>query len=155
MKYEMQDHAQYNKIVMGVQNCEYLVEVKLNPVAFSDESLPMFTTVKVESVNPSAEYRRLVNRTSVGMRTDFSDLEARLRQAVQSFSNGNAMNAAGVPYLLSQTRQQHPCKHRLEHRSEKQSSRIVQMNITSTEECLGNKSTNSFFFFFPLSSHSY
>jgi len=113
VKYEKQDHAQYNKIVMGVQNCEYLLEVKLNLEAFSDESetLPMFIIVKVESLNPSAENRPLVRRTSVGMRTGFSDLEtgfsdseARLRQGVRNFSTGNAINAAGVrvPYLLSE-----------------------------------------------------
>lgn len=62
MKYEKQDHYQYNKIAMGsVQNCEYLVEVKLNREAFIDESeaLPMFTIVKVESLNPSTEDRCL------------------------------------------------------------------------------------------------
>jgi replication factor A1 len=97
VKYEKQDLAQYNKIVMGVQNCEYLLEVILNREAFSDESeaLPMFTIVKVESLNPSAENRRPVRRTSVGMRTGFSDLEtgfsdleARLLQGVRNFSTG-------------------------------------------------------------------
>jgi hypothetical protein len=82
---------------MGVQNCEYLLEVILNREAFSDESeaLPMFTIVKVESLNPSAENRRPVRRTSVGMRTGFSDLEtgfsdleAQLLQGVRNFSTG-------------------------------------------------------------------
>jgi transcriptional antiterminator Rof (Rho-off) len=36
MKYEKQDHAQYNKIVMGVQNCEYLFDVKSDWVCTFD-----------------------------------------------------------------------------------------------------------------------
>jgi hypothetical protein len=59
-----------------------------------------------------------------------------------------AVAESGLDREISDTK----CKHRLEHRSEKQSSRIVQTNITSTEECLGNKSTNSFFFLPPLLS---
>jgi len=66
MKYEKQDHAQYNKIIMGVQNWEYRVDIKLNREAFSDESetLPMFTIVEAEYLYPSAGNHPVEPRTS-------------------------------------------------------------------------------------------
>ncbi|KAJ1255408.1 hypothetical protein BS78_K240200, partial [Paspalum vaginatum] len=60
MKYEKQDHAQFDKIVRGVQFREYLFKAKLNPEALSDKNIPECTIVGVETVNPTAESHRLL-----------------------------------------------------------------------------------------------
>jgi len=59
MKYEKQDHAQFDNILERVQIREYLFKVKLE--AFSDKRLPKCTIFKAEVVNPSTESHRLLS----------------------------------------------------------------------------------------------
>ncbi|WVZ95832.1 hypothetical protein U9M48_041546 [Paspalum notatum var. saurae] len=94
MKYEKQDHAQFDKIVKGVQFREYLFKVKLNPEALRDTNIPKCTIVGFETLNPTAESHRLPNVVN---------------QALQGSSGSNlvrhtSMEAGGAraPCLVSQ-----------------------------------------------------
>ncbi|CAN6251621.1 unnamed protein product [Urochloa humidicola] len=116
MKYEKQDHAQFDDIVERVQFRACVFKVRLNPEASGDERLSEFTIVNAEEVNPLTESHRLLSviskllensdsafvpRTSMG--TVFSGLEARIQQRVQNSRYAYAMNVGGAQYLVSQS----------------------------------------------------
>jgi hypothetical protein len=117
MKYEKQDHAQFDNILERVQIREYLFKVKLE--AFSDKRLPKCTIFKAEVVNPSTESHRLLSvinklllessgsasmpHTSTGNKTFFSGLESQVQQRVHISSYAYAMNIGVARYLVSRS----------------------------------------------------
>ena len=117
MKYEKQDHAQFDNILERVQIREYLFKVKLE--AFSDKRLPKCTIFKAEVVNPSTKSHRLLSvinklllessgsasmpHTSTGNKTFFSGLESQVQQRMHISSYAYAMNIGVARYLVSRS----------------------------------------------------